>query len=713
MKRILIISVIVIALLALVGWRIVTKTTANAAMQKQGAAQRKQPTVVTLATAGPKDVANSIQAVGTIESPFQVKLSPNISGRIDYLEVREGDQVQAGQVLVRINPDYVEGQILQAQSNVAAAQQRLAQARITQSATAVGINSTVEQNKAAVASAEADYNETVTNSQRTVGTAHEAYVDAEAKVASAQSAVQSAEAEVELAQANLEDASAKYTREYSLYKQGFIAPQDLDDAKAAEKVDKATVNARQKDADAATSALRSAQAQARAAKQQENIVRKQQDSAILDSRSKLTQAKKVLLTAVANRSQIPAYEENLKALRSEVDAAQAALNQAIAQRSYLILKSPITGTVTQRLFDPGATATAGSPVLVVQSLDKLFMTSAVPVEDTPYIHTGMDTTMTVDGVDNQVFHAKISDINKSADPSSRQFMIRTSLDNRNGIFRPGMYCRITIVTSYVHAAVTVPREAVKTDESNHSSVTVVGDDMVAHVTPVVLGAQDATTVEIKSGIKAGDKVVNLSYRPVADNSKVKVGSWDVQGQGGGGRRGRGQGGPGAQSGTTASTTTGGGAPSAAPGSEGGGGGGGAMNPGGGQQFSAPGSTNGTPQGGVNGQVGPSGANNVNGSTGGRVGFPSGPGATGAAGTNPGPTGSVGRGGTPGPTISGGAGGRGGTTGMTGGLGAPGTSGGRGGAIGTTGAAGTTGSGGRGGVAGTTAGGGRGGTGGGH
>jgi RND family efflux transporter MFP subunit len=568
MKRNIIIAISVIALLILIGFRVMAKTQTEAQSKAAGAARKNAPSVVNLATAGPKDIGNIVQAAGTLESPYQVNLSPNISGRIDYLQVREGDPVKAGEVLARIDPQYVEAQILQAQGNVAAAQENLSKAKITEAANTVQIDTTIGQNKAGVSSAEADYNETVVTYDATVAAAHEATVDAQAKVASAYSAIQTSEANLHLAQANLEDAQAKYTRTYNLYQQGFDSPQDLDDQRAAVKVNQATVAAQEKDVEAAKSAWNSAKAEYSAAANEEAIAKKKGISDIADAKSKLVQAQQTLDSAVANRAQIPAYTENLRALESQVVAAKATLNQAIAQRAYLIVTSPIDGTVTRRLMDPGAEATSGSPLLTVQYLRELFVTASLPVEDSDQIHMGMDESVTLDAIPGRVFHGKIVYINKSADPTSRQFMVRTQLDNSEGILRPGMYATVQIITSYVHAPVAVPREAVATDANNNSTVTLVDSSNTAHVTPVTLGAQDATNIQILSGLKGGEKVVVLAYRPVPDGGKVKVGSWGLKGTGShqkGGAAPSGAaattGGGGGDSGVSGTTGTGGGSPS--------------------------------------------------------------------------------------------------------------------------------------------------------
>ena len=62
-----------------------------------------------------------------------------MTGRIDFLQAREGDRVTQGEVLVRNDPSTVEAQVREQQASLAEAQFRLAQAQLNQNPTNVAI----------------------------------------------------------------------------------------------------------------------------------------------------------------------------------------------------------------------------------------------------------------------------------------------------------------------------------------------------------------------------------------------------------------------------------------------------------------------------------------------------------------------------------------------------------------------------------------------
>ena len=522
-----------VALGSLIAWRFAQNAKTNKRLAQQSALRRGAASNVIVAAAKPGNIETHVQLVGSVETPFDIKLAPQVAGVVTYLQVRSGDDVKAGQVLLKLDPTALQANVLQQRGNVAEAEQRYAQALMTQNPTNTQVQSQFGQQQAAVASAEANEGQVTANYASQVQAATASVMDATAKASAALAQQAAAKQSVAGAQANYNDASAKYTRTYSLYKQGYIAPQDVDDAKAAMAVQAAALQSAQQNVNSASSNVQSAQAQLDSAKQQLSIVKKQGSANIVSAKASTRQAKEALTYAKANLSQIPAYKANLAALKAAVDAAKGQLNNAMAQLNYTSLKTPQDGTVTARLIDPGSTANVGQEVIEVQYLDWLFVTCSAPVEDFGQIRPGQIASVTFDALPGQVFHAPVSSVNKAADPTSRQFTFRLRLQNPGRLFKPGMYAHVDIVTSTVHANVLVPREAIIQGQ-NGPTVAIVDDSKKVHLVPVSLGASDAANDEVTSGVTPGESVVVLSYAPLKDGQKVTVNGPSAA-SGGGGR----------------------------------------------------------------------------------------------------------------------------------------------------------------------------------
>ncbi len=99
----------------------------------------KKPVNVTTEKASKRTITQSVSATGKIQPETEVKISPETSGEIIMLNVKEGDTVKARQLLVRIKPDIIESQL--EQSKFAAEQ----------------VKSDIDASKADLAKANADF----------------------------------------------------------------------------------------------------------------------------------------------------------------------------------------------------------------------------------------------------------------------------------------------------------------------------------------------------------------------------------------------------------------------------------------------------------------------------------------------------------------------------------------------------------------------------
>jgi HlyD family secretion protein len=520
MKRILSILIPVVVLGALIWWRLDQKRTADAALAQQRAAKASAVPQVAVAIAERRDIETTFEATGTLEAPRNVKISPKVSGRINFLEVHEGDAVRRGQVLVRIDDSQVEAEVRQQVANLSEAQSRLAQALIAQGPTDVGVKTQVRQQEASVASAAADYEQARRNLEYQIGAAQASVADTQGRVDNTAAAVSAASSDVASAQATLANARAKHARLANLLAKGYVAAQDVDDAATAVGVHEAALESARSKLNSAQAAHESALAQRKAAEQQVEITRNKGGADVEAARQKLAQAKASLDYARANTAQSPAYRQGVAALRASVSAAQAAVNSAQARRADTVLSCPMDGVVTGRHQDPGAMASPGQAILTIQSFKQVWVSVAVPDDVSNRVQLGQAVQVTFDAFPGQVFTASVVQMNPSADPDARQFTIRAALDNASGAFRPGMFAHVVIVTERAEQVVAIPREAVQRDGGGEY-VTVVDPDEKVRRQPVTTGLSDARYVSITEGLEAGQQVVAMSSVPLKDGKQVK------------------------------------------------------------------------------------------------------------------------------------------------------------------------------------------------
>ncbi len=521
MKRWIGIIIVGALLIGMVAWRLKGKSEATAAQALAIQARAKAAPLVSLSTVAVRDIGRSYAGIGSVESPFNVKISTKVTGRIEYLTKREGDAVKVGEVLVRIDPTQIEAQIAQAQSAVAEAEARLAQAKLAQNPNNVGIRTQIDQQKAGVTSTQADYNQVTQNYNAQVQAARSAVVDSQGKVDGAAAQINTARANISSAQASVNNSKSKLSRTLDLYKQGFVAAQDVDDAKTALQVAEGGLEVAQSQLQASNAGLDSARAQKVSAEKNLEIVITKGKADIAAAQAKLDQSKSGLTFAKSGDANIPAYTENLKALANAVDAARAQVRNLQSQLSDLVLTSSIDGFITSRLFDPGSTVTPGQTIFNVVDIKSLFVTVPVPEEAARRLVLGQIADVQFDAYPGRKFPAAITQLSPAADPASRQFPVRVTISNARGEIKPGMFAHVVFSTETIRHATVVPREAVIKTPTG-PAVVKVDAEMVAHRVPVKVGADDTAQLQVFGDLHAGDQVITLSLTPVKDGTKIRV-----------------------------------------------------------------------------------------------------------------------------------------------------------------------------------------------
>ncbi|MBS1700316.1 MAG: efflux RND transporter periplasmic adaptor subunit [Armatimonadetes bacterium] len=507
----------------LIGWRVKTKSGTDQQLKggMRGGGGKAQS--VEAIVAGPATIAGTIIAAGSLDSPYKVQLAPRTAGKILSLSVREGDAVTAGQTLVKIDPATAIAGLNQAEANLAQAQARLAQARIEAAPNSASVSGQIDQQGAALKSSQAELTQTQKTVDANISSLTSAVSDAQAKVDTAQASLTTANANLAKEKSTRENLKIKADRAKELLDQGYIAQKDWEDATTALDVQDKQVQIAIANVASAKLAVQTAKNQSTQAQTQLDIAKTKGKADIAAAKAKVNQSQSSLAVAKANKAMNPAYDENIKALSAAVAVTQAQVAQARVLVSETDLKSSINGVVTARNADEGALASPGNPVLVIQSLDWLFFVASIPVEQGDKVHVGQSATIQMEGIGNKTVQGSITSINPSADPASRQIALRIRVENPDHRLRPGMFGKINFPIDARRVEVALPKEAI-TYGVNKTTVAVVGDDNKIQIRNVVLGVADETTIEIKSGVKPGEKVVTLSYNPLKDGTEVKIGS---------------------------------------------------------------------------------------------------------------------------------------------------------------------------------------------
>jgi RND family efflux transporter MFP subunit len=260
-------------------------------------------------------------------------------------------------------------------------------------------------------------------------------------------------------------------------------------------------------------------------------VRKNQLLALIDTTELHQQAQQ---SAASIQNARLNYERNKKLLEQDLVATEdldnaetvmkiAAANYetAMTRLDYACIKAPFAGFITKRFLDPGALVSPGNNVLfTLMDIGSVKVVINVLEKDTPLIPNLTKAIIVADALPNQQFEGHISRYGQAIDLSTRTMPVEITILNKDYTLKPGMFVTATINVNEHPDAITVPTQAVLKDDKG--SYLFILEDAKAKRTPVELGAEQNSRLEILNGLTGTENVITTGQEFVKDGSSVTV-----------------------------------------------------------------------------------------------------------------------------------------------------------------------------------------------
>jgi len=374
-----------------------------------------------------------------------VNLSAKVSGRIVQLRSEEGDRVQAGQVLVEIDPkDYLAAQA-QAQANLEMARHDLARA-VTQ------LSLTRERVIQGIGTAEASLRESGESLKFAQDDATLQTDRVNKDIDRARANLQAAKAKVLEAKATLENAKKEFDRNHELFRSNYVAETARDSAETAWQVAQSKYDVALENERDAVSQLEMAEAN------QRSIALKKQSIRI--SEQVLERAKINLALSQEEKKQISLQEKSIELLKAKVQETEATLQLAEIHLQETKVLSPISGVISKRLVDQGQVVQVGQPLLIVNNPTEKWVVANVEETKVRRVHQGAKALVEVDAFPGRDFEGRVEFIGSAAssefallpseNPSgnfikvTHRIPVRVSVQDPKNMLKPGMMVVVSI-----------------------------------------------------------------------------------------------------------------------------------------------------------------------------------------------------------------------------------------------------------------------------
>jgi membrane fusion protein, heavy metal efflux system len=225
---------------------------------------------------------------------------------------------------------------------------------------------------------------------------------------------------------------------------------------------------------------------------------------------KISPLKDLLEARAQHDSALAEYKAAREKLRLLIPASQISELQWSGNGEPLSefpLISPIAGTLVRRDLAIGSMIDRNSSApLTIINLERVWVMANIFEHDLATLKTGDQVDVTADAYTDKVFSGQITYIADEVDRRTRTVQTRIEVANPEHLLKPGMFAKASISAGDSREVLAAPESAVYQIDG-HSAVFVAAGNDGFEVRPVRLGSRGGGTVEILSGLKQGELVV--------------------------------------------------------------------------------------------------------------------------------------------------------------------------------------------------------------
>jgi Cu(I)/Ag(I) efflux system membrane fusion protein len=205
------------------------------------------------------------------------------------------------------------------------------------------------------------------------------------------------------------------------------------------------------------------------------------------------------------------------------DVPQATLERLAetgeATRS-LTLVSPISGVITRKDVVEGARLEVGATPYEIVDLSRVWVLADVYESELRHVKVGMPATLQLKAFPHRIFAGKVAFLDPVLDPNTRTIKVRLEFPNPEGDLRPEMFGEV-VLRGTTREGLKIPSDAVVPTGTMQVVFVALGGGRF-QPREVHLGESDGKSVEVTSGLKAGDEVVTGANFLVDSESRLRA-----------------------------------------------------------------------------------------------------------------------------------------------------------------------------------------------
>ncbi len=218
----------------------------------------------------------------------------------------------------------------------------------------------------------------------------------------------------------------------------------------------------------------------------------------------------------SREAMVAAAEDRIKQAEARISQVKAQAGRMDVMLSWTEIKAPSPGRIVQRQADPGTAIFPGTPLLVIESIDKPQVLANIPAQQLGILRIGAAIKLR-DTETGAVCEGRISEIVPQSDPATHSIQFKIDLPS-NFSMPSGQFVKVE-ASAGNHEALLAPRSAVR-QTGQLTGIFVVDAASKAHFRLIKIVAFDAERVEVLSGIEPGEKIISIVSDQIVEGIPV-------------------------------------------------------------------------------------------------------------------------------------------------------------------------------------------------
>ncbi len=227
----------------------------------------------------------------------------------------------------------------------------------------------------------------------------------------------------------------------------------------------------------------------------------------------------------ASKAAIDQYEASWRSAQADVSAARARQNDRL-------IRAPFAGVVGLSDVAPGALVNPGAPIVTLDDVSAIRVDFQTPERYLGQLRQGQSLLATADAYPGVTITGRIAKLDTRVDERTRAITARAEFPNTDGRLKPGMLMRVGISRGQ-RTSLSAPESAVAVqgDAAYVYVLRQMGERTMVEQRPILTGSRQMGFVEIREGVKAGEKIVADGLNKIQPGQPVRIAG--ARGAGGG------------------------------------------------------------------------------------------------------------------------------------------------------------------------------------